>query len=156
MEELMDQLGRPSALTDDVGFLLSRASGLVVRASNVALAAHGLRVRPYSVLLLSCDAREGLSQRELADVLGLDPSQVVLLVDELTAAGLVERQVSSTDRRTKLVSATDAGRAVREAAARDVEDALAAQLGDLSADERGQLQGLLTRLVLGGRGALAG
>jgi DNA-binding MarR family transcriptional regulator len=156
MEELMDQLGRRSALTDDVGFLLSRASGLVVRASNAALAAHGLRVRPYSVLLLSCDAEEGLSQRELADVLGLDPSQVVLLVDELTGAGLVERRVSSTGRRTKLVTATDAGHAVREAAARDVDEALAGQLGDLTSDERGQLQRLLTRLVLGGRGALAG
>jgi DNA-binding MarR family transcriptional regulator len=151
MEELMDR----GALTDDVGFLLSRASGLVVRASNAALAGHGLRVRPYSVLLLACDAEEGMSQRELADVLGLDPSQVVLLVDELTGAGLVERRVSGTDRRTKLVTATAAGRAVREAAARDVDGALAAQLGDLSADERGQLQALLTRLVLGGRGALA-
>jgi DNA-binding MarR family transcriptional regulator len=151
MEELMDR----GALTDDVGFLLSRASGLVVRASNAALAGHGLRVRPYSVLLLACDAEEGMSQRELADVLGLDPSQVVLLVDELTGAGLVERRVSGTDRRTKLVTATAAGRAVREAAARDVDGALAAQLGDLSADERAQLQELLTRLVLGGRGALA-
>jgi DNA-binding MarR family transcriptional regulator len=151
MEELMDR----GALTDDVGFLLSRASGLVVRASNAALAGHGLRVRPYSVLLLACDAEEGMSQRELADVLGLDPSQVVLLVDELTGAGLVERRVSGTDRRTKLVTATAAGRAVREAAARDVDGALAAQLGDLSADERGQLQELLTRLVLGGRGARA-
>jgi DNA-binding MarR family transcriptional regulator len=151
MEELM---GR-GALTDDVGFLLSRASGLVVRASNAALAGHGLRVRPYSVLLLACDAEEGMSQRELADVLGLDPSQVVLLVDELTGAGLVERRVSGTDRRTKLVTATAAGRAVRKAAARDVDGALAAQLGDLSADEQGLLQELLTRLVLGGRGALA-
>jgi DNA-binding MarR family transcriptional regulator len=151
MEELMDR----GALTDDVGFLLSRASGLVVRASNAALAGHGLRVRPYSVLLLACDAEEGMSQRELADVLGLDPSQVVLLVDELTGAGLVERRVSGTDRRTKLVTATTAGRAVREAAARDVDGALAAQLGDLSADERGQLQELLTRLVLAARGAPA-
>jgi len=147
-------MGHP-ALTDDVGFLLSRASGLVVRASNAVLAGHGLRVRPYSVLLLACDAEEGLSQREPADVLGLDPSQVVLLVDELTAAGLVERQVSRTDRRTKLVRATDAGRAVRAAAARDVDGALATQLGDLSAAERTQLQALLTRLVLGGQRAVA-
>jgi DNA-binding MarR family transcriptional regulator len=152
MEDLME----PGALTDDVGFLLSRASGLVVRASNAVLAGHGLRVRPYSVLLLACDAEEGLSQRELADVLGLDPSQVVLLVDELTAAGLVERRVSSSDRRTKLVTATEAGRTAREAAARDVDGALAAQLGDLSAAERAQLRALLTRLVLGGRGILAG
>jgi DNA-binding MarR family transcriptional regulator len=149
MEDLMEQLDGRGALTDDVGFLLSRASGLVVRATNAALAGHGLRVRPYSVLLLACDADEGLSQRELADILGLDPSQVVLLVDELTRDGLVERRVSGTDRRTKLVTATAAGRTARDAAARDVDGALAAQLGELSPDERAQLQALLTRLVLG-------
>ena len=50
-------------------------------------------------------------------MLGLDPSQVVLLVDELAAAGLVERQAPEADRRTRLVVATQEGRRVREAAA---------------------------------------
>ncbi|MCZ2846521.1 MarR family winged helix-turn-helix transcriptional regulator [Modestobacter sp. VKM Ac-2978] len=143
------ELDRPG-LTDDVGFLLSRASGRLVRASNAVLAGHGLRVRPWSVLVLACDAAEGISQRELADVLGLDPSQIVLLVDELTAAGLVERRPSPADRRNKLVLGTAAGQAVRTAAARDVELALAGELTDFSAGERQLLQELLTRLVFGG------
>ncbi|MCZ2822714.1 MarR family winged helix-turn-helix transcriptional regulator [Modestobacter sp. VKM Ac-2977] len=148
------ELDRPG-LTDDVGFLLSRASGRLVRASNAVLAGHGLRVRPWSVLVLACDAAEGVSQRELADVLGLDPSQIVLLVDELTAAGLVERRPSPADRRNKLVLGTAAGQAVRTAAARDVELALAGELTDFSAGERQLLQELLTRLVFGG-GSAAG
>ncbi|MCZ2813361.1 MarR family winged helix-turn-helix transcriptional regulator [Modestobacter sp. VKM Ac-2979] len=143
------ELDRPG-LTDDVGFLLSRASGRLVRASNAVLAGHGLRVRPWSVLVLACDAAEGISQRELADVLGLDPSQIVLLVDELTAAGRVERRPSPADRRNKLVLGTAAGQAVRTAAARDVELALAGELTDFSAGERQLLQELLTRLVFGG------
>ncbi|GAA4316157.1 hypothetical protein GCM10023162_22650 [Klenkia terrae] len=106
-------MGHP--LTDDLGFLLSRASGAVVRATNAALTSHGLRVRQYSVLVLACDAADGVTQRELADVLGLDPSQVVLLVDELAGAGLVERRPSEADRRTRLVVATDAGRRKSEA-----------------------------------------
>ena len=40
-------------LTEDIGFLLARVSGEVVRATNAALAPEGLRVRHYSVLLLS-------------------------------------------------------------------------------------------------------
>jgi DNA-binding MarR family transcriptional regulator len=146
------ELDRPG-LTDDVGFLLSRASGRLVRASNAALAGHGLRVRPWSVLVLACDSPDGVSQRELADVLGLDPSQIVLLVDELTAAGLVERRPSAADRRNKLVLGTPAGQAVRTAAARDVELAIAGELTDFSAGERQLLQELLTRLVLGGGSA---
>ncbi|MCW2535157.1 MAG: Transcriptional regulator, MarR family [Modestobacter sp.] len=154
MEGHMEQAGDATALTDDVGFLLSRASGLVVRASNASLAGHGLRVRSYSVLLLAGDTEEGVSQREMADVLGLDPSQVVLLVDELAAAGLVERRPSPVDRRTRLVTATDAGRAVRARAGVDVDATMTRQLAELTAGEQHLLRELLTRLVAGGRGAV--
>jgi DNA-binding MarR family transcriptional regulator len=153
MEESMDAHTASAAVTDDVGFLLSRASGLFVRASNAALVPHGLRVRPYSVLLLACSSESGVSQRDLAGMLGLDPSQVVLLVDELAEAGLVERRSSATDRRTKLVVATVSGRSVRDAAVRDVDAAVTAQLGELTATERFLLRDLLSRLV-GGPGAL--
>jgi DNA-binding MarR family transcriptional regulator len=147
MEVLMDS----AALTDDVGFLLSRASGAIVRATNAALAVHGLRVRSYSALLLACDSADGISQRDLAEVLGLDPSQVVLLVDELTDAGLVERRPSAHDRRTKLVRATGAGRAARRQAHRAVTAAHEVQLEPLSAADREHLRALLGRLVAGGR-----
>src|SRR3954451_22758555 len=95
-------------LTDDVGFLLTGASGLVLRATNAALADVGLRVRQYSVLVLADDTADGISQRDLAEGLRLDPSQVVALVDDLAVAGLVERRPSPTDRRAKLVAATAA------------------------------------------------
>jgi DNA-binding MarR family transcriptional regulator len=137
-------VGRP--LADDLGFLLSRASGQVVRATNAALAEHGLRVRQYSVLTLACEAADGLSQRELATVLGLDPSQVVLLVDELAAAGLVERQAPEADRRTRLVVATPAGRRVRGAAGRDADAAVEAPLALLGDAERDRLRDMLTRI----------
>lgn len=133
-------------LPDDLGFLLSRASGVAVRATNAALAGHGLRVRQYSVLALACEAAAGITQRELADVLGLDPSQVVLLVDELAAAGLVERQAPEADRRTRLVVATPVGHRVRDAAGAAVDAALETPLGLLGEAERDQLRDMLTRI----------
>ena len=138
------EMGQP--LADDLGFLLSRASGQVVRATNAALAEHGLRVRQYSVLALACEGQDGLSQRELSAVLGLDPSQVVLLVDELTAAGLVERQAPEADRRTRLVVATPEGRRVREAAGRDADAAVETPLSLLGDAERERLRDMLTRI----------
>ncbi|GAB3562063.1 MarR family transcriptional regulator [Amycolatopsis endophytica] len=135
-------------LTDDLGFLLSRASGLVVRGTNAALAADGLRVRQYSVLVLACDARGGVSQRDLARILGLDPSQIVQLVDELTASGLLERRSSPADRRTKLIVATEKGRMAREEAAGHAAAALRESLHALSAAERETLRVLLRRVVL--------
>jgi MarR family transcriptional regulator, organic hydroperoxide resistance regulator len=136
-----------SSLTDGVGFLLSRASGMLARVGNAALAPYGLRVRSYSVLLLACEAADGISQRDLAGVLGLDPSQVVLLVDDLAAAGLVERRPSPTDRRTKLVAATGTGRSVRAEAVAAIGVAEDEQLAALSTDERRALHGLLRRVV---------
>ncbi|WP_280434863.1 MarR family winged helix-turn-helix transcriptional regulator [Nocardia carnea] len=99
-------------LLDDLGFLLTRAGGLVVGSVNKALAPLGLKVRPYSVLVLACENAAGVNQRAVAATLGLDPSQVVALVDDLERRGLVERIADHADRRNKLIVATAAGRAV--------------------------------------------
>src|SRR5690554_1296968 len=75
------------ALIDDTSFLLARASALSNSAGNAALAEFGLKVRSYSVLELAADGGR-TSQREIAEFLRLDPSQVVALVDELQKAKL--------------------------------------------------------------------
>jgi DNA-binding MarR family transcriptional regulator len=137
---------RASVLADDVSFLLARANAIALAAGNAALAEHGLKARSFSVLVLaSGDARP--SQRDLAEFLRLDPSQVVSLVDDLQSRGLVERQPDPSDRRANVVVATDAGRrlaaAAREAA-RVAEERVHAQL---SQEERELLTGLLRRLA---------
>ena len=98
-----------SALADDPIFLLARASALAIAAGNASLAEHGLKARSYAVLALAAsDARP--TQRELAEFLRLDPSQVVALVDGLQARGLVRRKPDPSDRRANVVVVTDEGR----------------------------------------------
>ncbi|MGK5548376.1 MarR family winged helix-turn-helix transcriptional regulator [Streptomyces sp. URMC 127] len=60
-------------------------------------------------------ARGPLTLRELAEMLLTDRPYTTLVVDDLEARGLVERTANPADRRSKIVSATAAG---REAAAR--------------------------------------
>ena len=89
----------------------------------------------------------GLSQRELGDLLGIDPSAVVALVDDLQRAGFVRRDPHPDDRRTRIVVPTEEG---REAFARASE--LASQVNDellapLDANERELLVGLLNRIA---------
>jgi len=139
-----------AALNDDVGFLLTRASGLVVRATNAALTDLVLRVRQYSVLVLADDTADGISQRDLAEVLGLDPSQVVALVDELAAVELVERRPSPTDRRAKLVAATAQGVRLRRRADERAAAAVQLQLAGLTPEEQEALRELLGRVVRAG------
>ncbi len=110
-------------LADDLGFLLSRASGVVARSVSQALAPLGLRVRSYSILAFAGDDSAGVNQRRLATMMGLDPSQIVALVDELEERSLVRRGPDPSDRRNKLVVATDAGHRLRQDAQHRVETA---------------------------------
>lgn len=140
-----------SALGDDLSFLLARANALSLAAGNAALAPHGLRVRSYSVLALAAAEAVQPTQRELAEFLRLDPSQVVPLVDELERQGWVERRPDPSDRRANVVLVTESGRAVfaaAQAAARESERAAHAVLDD---SEHALLTELLRRVAFPAR-----
>lgn len=135
-----------ASISLDAGFLLAKlhAAGSVL--NNRALAEFGLKERSYSVLALANSELEP-TQREMAEFLSLDPSQIVALIDELEKRGLVVRAPGKQDRRAKIVSATAAGAAVfrrAEAAARTAE---AEALADLSATEVGELKALLRKAL---------
>ncbi|KXC05904.1 MarR family winged helix-turn-helix transcriptional regulator [Microbacterium hominis] len=140
------RVGAPARLAEDMSFLLARATALSVAAGNAALAPLGLKARSYSVLALAVDV-DGPSQRELAEFLRLDPSQVVSLVDDLQGRGLVERRPDPGDRRANVVVATAAGRALYERALVAAEAAERQQHGALDDAERGQLAALLRRIA---------
>ena len=50
------------------------------------------------------------TQGEIARIVGLDKTTMVVTVDELEAAGLAERQPSSSDRRARVIVVTEAGK----------------------------------------------
>ncbi|WP_322410307.1 MarR family winged helix-turn-helix transcriptional regulator [Microbacterium invictum] len=135
-----------SILGDDLSFLLARANALSLSAGNAALAVHDLKARSYAVLAAAC-ATPPPSQRELADFLRLDPSQVVSLVDQLEQRGLVERRADPQDRRANAVVATAAGEALARDAQQTARRAEEAVHGDLDPDERRTLMALLRRLA---------
>ncbi|GAA4343230.1 MarR family winged helix-turn-helix transcriptional regulator [Microbacterium rhizosphaerae] len=138
-----------TALSEDISFLLARASALSVAAANAALAPHGLRARSYSVLTIVV---EGLnpSQKDLAEFLRLDPSQVVAIVDELEGRGLVERTPDPADRRAKIITPTPDGTELQADAASAVSEAERSTHGLLSPKERRQVAELLRRLAFPG------
>ncbi len=84
-----------ASISRDAGFLLAKlhAAGSVL--NNRALAQFGLKERSYSVLALATSELEP-TQREMAEFLSLDPSQIVALIDELEQRGLVIRAPGTT------------------------------------------------------------
>ncbi|WP_427128855.1 MarR family winged helix-turn-helix transcriptional regulator [Pseudarthrobacter sp. S9] len=137
-----------ASISQDAGFLLAKLHAFGSVLNNRALAEFGLKERSYSVLALANSGLEP-TQREMAEFLSLDPSQIVALIDELEKRGLVIRAPGRQDRRAKTVSATDEGAAafrLAEAAARRAESAA---LAALSAAEVDGLKDLLRKALWG-------
>ena len=106
----------------------------------------GLTPASFGLLNL-LGARSGATQRELGSEMGIDPSTMVSLIDELETAGLAKRRPHPTDRRAREVVITPKGRRLLERGrqmALQVEDEV---LGGLSAGERRELLKLLRRAL---------
>ena len=53
---------------------------------------------------------DGVRPGEVAEALGLDPSSVVRVIDQLIAAELLTREEDASDRRARLLTLTEDGR----------------------------------------------
>jgi DNA-binding MarR family transcriptional regulator len=92
-------------------------------------------------------AREGTIQQQLSTDMGIDPSAMVRLINELEEAGLARRRRRPNDRRAWEVKITPRGRRTLQQAkqlASDVEDEI---LVGLTAADRRQLLALLRRAL---------
>ncbi len=111
-----------------------------------ALESLGLTTALFALLSV-LGTREGAIQQELGSAMGIDPSTMVSLIDQLESAGLAKRRPRPTDRRAREVAITPKGRRVLEQArqlAMQVEDDV---LRGLSPAERQRMLALLRRAV---------
>jgi DNA-binding MarR family transcriptional regulator len=87
------------------------------------------------------------SQRELGQAIGVDPRNLVGVIDELEERGLVDREAQPGDRRRHSVRLTTSGKAKLAELRRKGEAAERDLLGALDARERSQLHRLLLKLL---------
>lgn len=105
---------QPEPLAANLGWLLAQASHVLKTELTAAL--EGLGVSPRAHHVLATALGEEYTQTELARIVGVDKTTMVVTLDELEVAGLAERRASPVDRRTRVVVVTDAGaRKVRQA-----------------------------------------
>ncbi|MER5639016.1 MarR family winged helix-turn-helix transcriptional regulator [Kitasatospora sp. NPDC002227] len=135
----------PPSLTTLTTYLLSRTGKSARTRFTARLADRGLRLWHMAVLAALADFGPH-SQRELAERLAIDPSDIVKILDELGTGGHVERARDTTDRRRFSVSLTDPGRALLATLTAEAEQVQEQVLAPLSPTERAQLHTLLARL----------
>jgi len=110
------------------------------------LAPLGLEPR-HAGMLIRLAANEGKAQQVIGELLGLNPTQMVFLVDELEGRGFVERRRNPADRRSYGLYLTQAGRDMLSKVW-EVTLVHQARLGaSLSESEQEQLTQLLGRIA---------
>jgi DNA-binding MarR family transcriptional regulator len=102
--------------------------------------------RGYQVIVAAIQ-HQADNQGALAQRLGIDRTVMTYLIDDLEAAGLVERRADPADRRSRTIVATLRGRqlwATTQKRLQAVEDSV---LGPLSSGERRTFRSLLRRVA---------
>ena len=137
------------ALADDLGWGLGVVFRAYVTAAHDAVAELPGGPRGYQVLAAAAQSAVG-SQLALAQHLGIDRTVMTYLLDDLEAAGLIERRPDPADRRARRVIATEQGAdllVMLDARLRAAETQLLEPLDDEARQLfRSQLRSLATRL----------
>jgi MarR family transcriptional regulator, transcriptional regulator for hemolysin len=110
--------------------------------------APGLRQRQLVALTFLRDHGPA-PQQAMAEALSIDPSNVVLLLNELEQAGLATRRRDPTDRRRHIVEIAPAGEQALRKVGRVLDGIEDDVLGSLTAAQRGDLHELLDQALDG-------
>ena len=141
-----DEAGGDMFLRGLVGQALKRAHHVLHSDAGRQLEPLGLRGATYAALSVICD-RPGLRQGVLAELLSAERSNIVVTVEALESAGLVERHRIEGDKRVWKLHPTEAGQALcarANAIMRAHEDRL---LTGLNSRDRARLITLLERIA---------
>jgi DNA-binding MarR family transcriptional regulator len=102
---------------------------------------------PHAGILRLVAASPAQNQQALAKRLGVLPSRMVILIDELTEKGLVERKRSTKDRRHSELVLTKRGRRILEKLSKLAAEHEADLCAGLTAAERDTLAALGRKIV---------
>ena len=98
-------------LDGHLGYFLRRTQVWVFQDFIRTLSSIDLRPAQYSVLSVIA-ANRGLSQADVAELLGIERARLVRLLDRLERRGLTQRLASPVDRRSHALQLTPAGQAL--------------------------------------------
>lgn len=148
MPQHNEPIAPPEALASNVCWLLSRANWLQKAEIEAALMSTGLTVRQHQVLTAATEADK--TQTQLANLLGLDKTTMMVTLDELEREGLTERRPLPSDRRARLVAVTAEGRKLLRRADKAFLEANDRVLSRLPETERSVFLQALERLACPG------
>lgn len=106
----------------------------------------GMRLKEFVALNMLRET-PGMSQRDLGEHMYMDANNLVLLLNNIEAAGFAVRERDPEDRRRHVVHITKEGRSALVKAEAAMESVTSDVLAHLSPDERETLRGLLAKAL---------
>jgi DNA-binding MarR family transcriptional regulator len=131
-----------------LGYVLRRAQLWVFRDIIYQMAEFDIKPAQFSVLTV-IGANPGITQRNLGRSLEIEPGRLVLMLDELERRGLTKREQSGSDRRSRTLSLTSAGKKQLGRLTALADEHEARLLPDIHQEERQRLLAMLQSI---GRG----
>ncbi len=109
-EESDAQLPVPGGLSfqSGTGYLLGKVGAVARQRWTATLAQTGVSPNQFLVLMALAETGQ-VCQQFLAGVIGIDPRNIVPILDSLEARGLAGRETDPADRRRRLIELTRAG-----------------------------------------------
>lgn len=141
----MSRGSRRSGEVERTGFLLARHGGIANARLRQALGLAGLTPR-HGMTLTRLAETGSMTQQSLLDILGVDASVLVTLLNELEDEGLVQRRRDPADRRRHIVEITPAGSAALDKVDAAVDQVERDLFATLTAEQVSQLHELLARV----------
>lgn len=136
----------PPELLQSAGYLLARVGSESRRRFVEELAEHDLTLSAYSALMV-IGSVPGITQRRLATAIGIDPRNLVPILDELALGGLVSRGSNPADRRRNALNLTSSGKERLARLKKVGAEVELSFLKPLTVAERKQLLALLHKLL---------
>ncbi len=137
--------GGDSTPQESCGFLLNDVARLLRRNFNRRVQGLGLTQTQWRTLAI-LSRKGGISQKQLADILEMQPISVGRLLDRMQAAGWIERQPDPQDRRAvRLHLAVKADPILREMKGHSIEVLKQVNQG-ISAQDQQRFFDILTRM----------
>ena len=130
-----------------LGPMLGCCAHMARERMDARMSRFGMTPTQTHVLLHLHQSGGQLPQRELLDSLKVKPSTVNGILDRMEEKGLVERSVSGTDARQRLVALTPAGREREEQVKQTFLEAEALIVQGLTKEETDTLRSLLERVI---------
>ncbi len=133
-------------LESTIGYHMYRA--IMTLAEYRRVGRHkGVRQWTFGILAVVA-ANPGINQTSIGNALGIERANMVPLIDELVATGLLKRGATLKDRRSRALTLTPAGQKKLAAILSDIRKIEARMIAPLSEDERRMLRALLARIQI--------